>query len=66
MPFVTQFDRDGDGKITKTELAQLLDAVGYTLTWNHDRERMVPEQSRGVLERASVFLVDSSGGAGQH
>eukprot|EP00035_Acanthoeca_spectabilis_P023032 m.447263 g.447263 ORF g.447263 m.447263 type:complete len:366 (-) comp19494_c0_seq1:53-1150(-) len=36
-----RFDRDGDGKITKTELAQLLDAVGYTLTWNHDRERDV-------------------------
>jgi Ca2+-binding EF-hand superfamily protein len=46
-----QFDSDNDGKITKAELSQLLDAVGYTLTWDHNRERTVPptQPNHGML-----------------
>jgi hypothetical protein len=34
-----QFDSDGDGKITRDELRNLLDAVNYQLTWDRNRDR---------------------------
>lgn len=36
-----KFDRNGDGTISRSELMHMLDAVDFTLTWDHDRQRDV-------------------------